>query len=60
MQNNVRSVKNSDSLRDGARALIDRTVSLSKLIVDGAMPQTQLARGGRKAHALEPSPTDPE
>ncbi|MDP2274745.1 MAG: NAD(P)H-dependent oxidoreductase [Archangium sp.] len=54
MQNNVRSVKNSDSLRDGARALIDRTVSLSRLIVEGAMPASQLARGGRKAHALEP------
>lgn len=53
MENNVKSVKSSQALREGARALINRTVDLSKLIVGGAMADPHVARGGRKAHGLE-------
>jgi nitrite reductase/ring-hydroxylating ferredoxin subunit/multimeric flavodoxin WrbA len=53
MENNVRYVQMSETLREGARGLADRAVDLAKLLVAGAMPETALVRGGRKAHELD-------
>lgn len=53
MENNVRSVQNSERLHDGARALAERTVEMAKLLVAGQVPEGALVRGGRKAHRLE-------
>jgi nitrite reductase/ring-hydroxylating ferredoxin subunit/multimeric flavodoxin WrbA len=49
MENNVREVKSSDSLREGARALVERAVDLSKSLLCGAIPAGRNERGGRKA-----------
>jgi nitrite reductase/ring-hydroxylating ferredoxin subunit/multimeric flavodoxin WrbA len=53
MENNVRTVQQSETLRDGARALVERTVEMAKLLVSTSAPLVQMARGGRKAHPLE-------
>ena len=53
MENNVRTVKQSESLRAGARALAERTVEMAKLLVSSSAPLVQMARGGRKAHTLD-------
>lgn len=52
MENNVRFVRESTELRDGARGLVERTVEMARLMVDGAMESPDLVRGGRKAHRL--------
>jgi nitrite reductase/ring-hydroxylating ferredoxin subunit/multimeric flavodoxin WrbA len=51
MENNVREVKASEALRDGARALVDRSVALARLLVGGALGQGTFVGGGRKANA---------
>jgi multimeric flavodoxin WrbA/nitrite reductase/ring-hydroxylating ferredoxin subunit len=53
MENNVRYVQDSDTLHDGARALIDRAFSMATLLVAGALGEESLARGGRKGHHIE-------
>lgn len=53
MENNVRYVAESEELRDGARALVERSVDMAKLMVGGLMPEQELVRGGRKAHQLD-------
>jgi len=53
MENNVRTVANSEELREGARALVERSVDMAKLMVGGIMPERDLVRGGRKAHRLD-------
>jgi len=53
MENNVRSVQESESLREGVRALVDRAVDLSELLVSGKFPDRSPSRGGRKAHKDE-------
>jgi nitrite reductase/ring-hydroxylating ferredoxin subunit/multimeric flavodoxin WrbA len=52
MENNVRFVRESTQLRDGARGLVERTVAMARLMVDGRMESPGLVRGGRKAHRL--------
>jgi multimeric flavodoxin WrbA len=53
MENNVRAVAQSEELREGARALVERSVDMAKLMVGGIMPERELVRGGRKAHKLD-------
>jgi multimeric flavodoxin WrbA len=58
MENNVRMVQRSESLRAGARALADRAVDLSRGLLAGTIPECTRERGGRKAHrkdARDPS-----
>ena len=51
MERNVQFVRDSESLRDGARALVDRCVAMaSELLGNGRPPAPSVARGGRKAH----------
>jgi multimeric flavodoxin WrbA len=53
MENNVRHVQRSEELREGARALVERSVAMARLMVEGTLKECPLVRGGRKAHALE-------
>jgi nitrite reductase/ring-hydroxylating ferredoxin subunit/multimeric flavodoxin WrbA len=53
MENNVRYVRTSETLHEGARALVQRAVDLARMLVEGKMPETAMARGGRKAHELD-------
>jgi nitrite reductase/ring-hydroxylating ferredoxin subunit/multimeric flavodoxin WrbA len=53
MENNVRYVRTSRTLHEGARALVDRAADLAKLLVAGTVPEAVLVRGGRKAHELD-------
>jgi nitrite reductase/ring-hydroxylating ferredoxin subunit/multimeric flavodoxin WrbA len=55
METNVRTVQQSEALRAGARALAERTLAMAKLLVSDAAPLVQMARGGRKAHLLDPA-----
>jgi nitrite reductase/ring-hydroxylating ferredoxin subunit/multimeric flavodoxin WrbA len=50
MENNVRFVRESEDLRDGARALAERSVALARTLLAGALPAAPLASGGRKGH----------
>jgi hypothetical protein len=59
MENNEREVQGSETLREGARALTDRALAMAALVCSAANPDQPTARGGRKAHALEPLPHDP-
>lgn len=63
MENNMRYVKNSQSLHDGAAALVERCVSMAKLMLGGSHEHLPLARGGRKAHPIDsmapPLPQEP-
>ena len=52
MENNVAFVRDSTELRDGARGLVDRTVEMAQMMVEGRMQSPGLVRGGRKAHRL--------
>jgi len=53
MENNVREVMHSDVLKEGARALVGRSLEMAKLMVSAAAPDQPMSRGGRKAHELE-------
>ncbi|MCA9624402.1 MAG: flavodoxin family protein, partial [Myxococcales bacterium] len=53
MENNVKMVRDSEELREGARALVDRCVKMAELMVHGELPAHTHARGGRKAHRLK-------
>jgi hypothetical protein len=50
MENNVRMVAESDALREGARALVDRSIEMAQLMVSGTLSEHALVRGGRKAN----------
>jgi nitrite reductase/ring-hydroxylating ferredoxin subunit/multimeric flavodoxin WrbA len=52
MENNVRYVAQSSELHDGARALVDRTVAMAKLLVSGEI-RVDMVQGGRKGHQLD-------
>jgi multimeric flavodoxin WrbA/nitrite reductase/ring-hydroxylating ferredoxin subunit len=51
MENNVRLVRESEQLRDGARALVDRALELSRMLLASEREAGQVERGGRKACA---------
>jgi nitrite reductase/ring-hydroxylating ferredoxin subunit/multimeric flavodoxin WrbA len=53
MENNVRDVVASEELKDGVRALVDRSVAMARLLVAGSLGERSLVRGGRKAHMLD-------
>lgn len=50
MENNTRIVADSEALREGARALVDRCAEMAGLMIHGQIPAHALVRGGRKAH----------
>ncbi len=52
MESNVRVVQRSEALRAGARGLVERSVDMARLMVEGSV-QCKIVRGGRKAHRLE-------
>lgn len=49
MENNVRIVSESEALREGARALVERCAEMASLMVHGTIAARSLVRGGRKA-----------
>ena len=51
MENNVREVRDSKDLHDGAAALALRSIELAERLIATAPPET-LERGGRKAHGV--------
>ncbi len=52
MERNIEYVAHSTELRDGTRALVDRTLSLSRMLLAGHASDGKVARGGRKANPL--------
>jgi multimeric flavodoxin WrbA len=53
MENNQRYVSESETLKAGTRALVDRALKMGELMVSSVCPEQKYARGGRKAHALD-------
>ena len=53
MENNMRYVQESQTLREGAQALAARSVEMAGLMVGGQFKSPTMARGGRKAHQLD-------
>lgn len=53
MENNIKYVRESQALHDGARELTGRCVEMAKLMIQGLLPDHPLSRGGRKAHELD-------
>ncbi len=53
MENNIRYVEQSKALQEGARALIERTVDMAKLLVAGTIAEVEMVGGGRKGHHLD-------
>jgi len=53
MENNTRYVEESKELHDGARALVERTIDMAKLLVAGTIPEVAMVGGGRKGHQLD-------
>jgi len=53
MENNIAEVQHSEELREGARALTERAVSLAGALLQRAAVCDKTQRGGRKAHRLE-------
>jgi len=52
MERNVEAVKESEELREGARALAARAVHAAQVLIDHEEAPHAVARGGRKAHRL--------
>ena len=52
MENNVRQVKMSAELMEGAEQLVDRAIEMAAELVKVKFTHEQVARGGRKAHHL--------
>ena len=55
MEHNVREVQASEALRDGARALADRAVTLARTLL-AAAEVAPFAPGGRKGNAADAAP----
>jgi multimeric flavodoxin WrbA len=53
MEQNVVDVRNSADLREGARELVDRAIDTAEVLVGHQIGHDHMARGGRKAHALD-------
>lgn len=53
MENNTRYVAQSKTLHEGARALVDRTIEMAKLLVAGTIAETEMVGGGRKGRQLD-------
>jgi len=52
MENNVREVRQSADLKEGAEQLMDRALCLARDLVSTTPSPESIARGGRKAHHL--------
>ncbi len=52
MENNVIEVKDSQLLRGGAQALVDRCIKMARTLLRYELPASAHARGGRKGHPL--------
>lgn len=52
MENNVRDVRQSSELREGAEQLAQRSVTLARHLLTTRPASDSVARGGRKAHHL--------
>jgi nitrite reductase/ring-hydroxylating ferredoxin subunit/multimeric flavodoxin WrbA len=52
MERNQVSVQQSSLLHDGAAALARRCVQMARVMIESALGEHALVRGGRKAHAL--------
>jgi nitrite reductase/ring-hydroxylating ferredoxin subunit/multimeric flavodoxin WrbA len=57
MENNCRIVSHSAELRAGARALVERSVEMARILLGRGVDVAHTEPGGRKAHAL---PADAE
>ncbi len=55
MERNVAHVARSEELRAGAQALVERAVALAGVLIAADAAPSQTARGGRKAHGLDPA-----
>jgi nitrite reductase/ring-hydroxylating ferredoxin subunit/multimeric flavodoxin WrbA len=53
MEQNVADVKQSEELREGTRALVERAVETACTLLKGNCAAAKLPRGGRKAQRLE-------
>jgi nitrite reductase/ring-hydroxylating ferredoxin subunit/multimeric flavodoxin WrbA len=53
MEKNVAAVQQSEELREGTRALVERAVETACTLLKGDCGSGKLARGGRKAQRLE-------
>jgi hypothetical protein len=53
MEQNVAAVQQSEELREGTRALVERAVETARTLLKGNCGSGKLARGGRKAQRLE-------
>lgn len=50
MENNVKSVRASEELREGTHALLERCVGLAGRLRETRLSEARVPRGGRKAH----------
>lgn len=53
LENNIKYVRESSTLHDGARELVTRCVDMATLMIEGVLPEHSLSRGGREAHELD-------
>ncbi len=53
MENNMRYVRDSGDLHDGARALVDRCTDTARALYGLAIGGEERMRGGRKGHELD-------
>ncbi|MEZ0374461.1 MAG: Rieske 2Fe-2S domain-containing protein [Candidatus Sericytochromatia bacterium] len=53
MENNIRYVRESEALHEGAQALAGRSVDMAALLLASEGHVLPMARGGRKAHELD-------
>jgi multimeric flavodoxin WrbA len=52
MENNVREVKGSEALKEGARGLAERAVAFAEVLLETEASAGKVTRGGRKGHDL--------
>ena len=52
MENNVKYVRESAELKQGAQGLVDRAIELAQSLLVAGQAATQTERGGRKAHPI--------
>jgi len=52
MENNVKEVRESASLKEGARSLLGRALDLAAQLVQKDWAPSSVSTGGRKAHPL--------
>jgi hypothetical protein len=52
MENNVRQVRDSKELREGAEQLMERALGMARDLITTSPTAETVARGGRKAHHM--------